>query len=232
MRSIMRNSRRRVGIKSMGFLSQAEGASGAEERIENGVSGAGKKLSPFVARHIGPREEDVRQMLRQLGLASLQALITQTIPEQIRPHRQLAMTVIGEGETEPQVLDELNALAEQNSVWRSFIGMGYHDCITPPVILRNVLEDPRWYTPYTPYQAEVAQGRLESLLNFQTMITDLTGMEIANASLLDEATAAAEAMHMCLAIHPEEDKAFFVADHCHPQTIALVRSRALPLGVE
>src|SRR5205085_4827335 len=122
--------------------------------------------------------------------------------------------------------------AAENRVFKSYIGMGYYGSITPPVIQRNVLEDPRWYTPYTPYQSEVSQGRLEALLNFQTMVMDLTGMEIANASLLDEATAAAEAMHMCLAINGHEDRAFFVAEDCHPQTIAVVRSRAAPLGIE
>src|SRR5204863_6304790 len=117
---------------------------------------------------------------------------------------------------------ELREMASQNRVFKSYIGMGYYDCITPSVIQRNVLEDPRWYTPYTPYQSEVSQGRLEALLNFQTMVMDLTGMEISNASLLDEATAAAEAMNMCAHIQGAEGKVFFVAADCHPQTIAVV----------
>jgi glycine dehydrogenase len=187
-------------------------------------------ISTFASRHIGPRNEDIRQMVQSLGLSSLNALIDATIPAQIRPTTPIAFPEIGPGMSEQEALAELKAIASQNQVWRSYLGMGYSDCFTPPVILRNVLEDPRWYTPYTPYQAEVAQGRLEALLNFQTMVVDMTGMEIANASLLDEATAAAEAMGMCHAIKGEG--AFFVSADCHPQTIAVVQSRAEPLGVE
>src|SRR5207248_419020 len=121
----------------------------------------------------------------------------------------------------------------QNRLFRSFIGLGYHDCITPPVIQRNILENPGWYTQYTPYQAEIAQGRLEALLNFQTMVTDLTAMEIANASLLDEATAAAEAMTMCHRIKAREgNEAVFISENCHPQTIEVVRARARAMGIE
>src|SRR2546426_4995363 len=120
----------------------------------------------------------------------------------------------------------------QNQVFRSYIGMGYHDCVTPPVILRNILENPGWYTQYTPYQPEIAQGRLEALLNFQTMVSDLTGLEMANASLLDEGTAAAEAMHMSQAIHRGDSNAFFVSLSCHPQTIEVVQTHARPLGIQ
>ena len=185
----------------------------------------------FADRHIGPRPEDVREMLRVLAVDSLEELVEKTIPASIRPGQPPAMPAVGEGMTEQEVLARLKSMASRNRLCKSYIGMGYSDCYTPPVILRNLIENPQWYTPYTPYQAEVSQGRLESLLNFQTMVIDLTGMEIANASLLDEATAAAEAMHMCHNLHPT-GKAFFVAGDCHPQTIAVVRSRAEPLGIE
>lgn len=184
----------------------------------------------FPARHIGPREEDVRQMLQFVGLSSLTDLIEATVPATIRPARIPAFTAVGDGMTEQEALAELRSHAARNRVYRAYMGMGYTGCHTPPVILRNMLEDPRWYTPYTPYQAEVAQGRLEGLLNFQTMVIDLTGMDIANASLLDEATAAAEAMAMCHALKPERN-AFFVAADCHPQILALIQTRALPLGI-
>ena len=137
------------------------------------------------------------QMLHALGLTSLQDLVEKTLPASIRRGGKVSLPSVGAGLTETEILAELRALASKNQVFRSYLGMGYNDCITPPVLLRNILEDPRWYTPYTPYQAEVAQGRLEALLNFQTMVMDMTGFEIANASLLDEATAAAEAMAMC-----------------------------------
>ncbi|MDJ0550383.1 MAG: glycine dehydrogenase (aminomethyl-transferring), partial [Microcystis sp. M49637_WE12] len=129
-------------------------------------------------------------------------------------------------------LAQLKAIASKNQVFRSFIGMGYHDCITPPVILRNILENPGWYTAYTPYQAEIAQGRLEALLNFQTLITSLTGLEIANASLLDEGTAAAEAMSMSYGLCKTKANAFFISSSCHPQTIEVVKTRAIPLGID
>ena len=174
-------------------------------------------------------------MLATLGMDSLNDLLRHTIPAQIFPDGQPTfgqLTQVGEGMTEAEILTHLRGLAGQNKIFKSYIGTGYADCVTPPVILRNLFEDPRWYTPYTPYQAEVSQGRLESLLNFQTMIMDLTGMEIANASLLDEATAAAEAMHMAYGVKGAEGKAFFMAADCHPQTIAVVQSRAVPLGIE
>src|SRR5690349_8727074 len=151
----------------------------------------------FVARHIGPRAEDVRSMLQECGFKNLDALIDTAVPAQIRYRKPLNLPA---SRSEHGLLAELRKTASQNQVFRSFIGMGYYDCITPGVIQRNILENPGWYTQYTPYQAEIAQGRLEALVNFQTMVADLTGLPLANASLLDEATAAAEAMAMCLAI--------------------------------
>ncbi len=185
----------------------------------------------FVPRHLGPRDHDIAEMLVVVGCASLDALSDETVPADIRLKKPLA---IGPSRSETDVLRELAGHAAQNRVMRSMIGMGYYDCITPPVILRNILENPGWYTQYTPYQAEISQGRLEALLNFQTMVADLTGLPLANASLLDEATAAAEAMHMCHSIvtGSNERNVFFVAADCHPQTIAVVKTRAQPLGIE
>src|SRR5436305_9629387 len=184
----------------------------------------------FTARHIGPSEDEQREMLQALGFDSLDAMIEATVPESIRLRRRLA---IHEGLSEHEALASLRRIAKKNEVCRSYLGLGYHDCITPPVIQRNVLENPGWYTAYTPYQAEIAQGRLEALLNFQTMVMDLTGFEIANASLLDEGTAAAEAMAMAYAARGKAGKEiFFVADSCHPQTIDVVRTRAGARGVE
>jgi glycine dehydrogenase len=182
----------------------------------------------FVGRHIGPTDADVASMLEAIGAPSLEALVDETVPRSIRR----APLDLPEPRGENELLDDLREMAGRNEVFRSFIGMGYHGCITPVVILRNVLENPAWYTAYTPYQAEIAQGRLEALLNFQTMVADLTGLPLANASLLDEATAAAEAMHMCQAAAGSMKRTFFVAQDCHPQTIAVVRTRAQPLGIE
>jgi len=183
----------------------------------------------FVARHIGPRTADVDCMLQECGFKTLDALADAAVPAQIRFRKPLNLPP---SRSEHGLLAELRKTAAQNNVFRSFIGMGYYDCITPGVIQRNILENPGWYTQYTPYQAEISQGRLEALLNFQTMIADLTGLEIANASLLDEATAAAEAMTMCHALKAKEGKnTFFVSDSCHPQTIAVVRTRAEALGI-
>ncbi|HEX9154552.1 MAG TPA: glycine dehydrogenase (aminomethyl-transferring), partial [Nitrospira sp.] len=185
----------------------------------------------FVHRHLGPTEADMREMLALLGLQSLQALGDATVPRNIQLKRALDLP---SHRGEQAVLQELHNLAEENRIYRSFIGMGYYDCITPGVIQRNILENPGWYTQYTPYQAEISQGRLEALVNFQTMITDLTGLPLANASLLDEATAAAEAMTMCLGIARsagQERKEFFISLDCHPQTIAVMRTRAEPLGM-
>jgi glycine dehydrogenase len=187
------------------------------------------KTSDFLSRHNGPRNEQHEGMLRIVKAASLDALIDDTVPANIRLQRLLDLP---EASTEVAALDELYAVAQHNRVTRSFIGTGYSDCVTPAVILRNIMENPSWYTAYTPYQAEIAQGRLEALLNFQTMVCDLTGMEVTGASLLDEGTAAAEAMAMCLRLRGEDSpKRFIVADDCHPQTIDVVRQRAEPLGV-
>jgi glycine dehydrogenase len=182
----------------------------------------------FVRRHIGPRPADAGEMLKQLGYASLDAMIDDAVPKQIRLARPLRLPA---ARNEHEVLAALKEIASQNQVFRSYIGMGYYDCITPAVIQRNILENPGWYTQYTPYQAEISQGRLEALLNFQTMVADLTGLDIANASLLDEATAAAEAMTMCHALKDGRN-IFFVSETCHPQNIEVVRTRAKALGIE
>src|SRR5438067_2266611 len=185
-------------------------------------------LNSFARHHIGPNEAEVAQMLRDVGFENLDGLIEAAIPKNIRLNRQLNLS---EARSESEALAELRAISKKNKVLRSFIGAGYSDCITPPVIQRNILENPGWYTAYTPYQAELAQGRLEALLNFQTIIVDLTKLDVANASLLDEATAAAEAMALCHAVVPNR-KMFFVANNCHPQTIEVVRTRAKPVGIE
>src|SRR6201991_4715475 len=182
----------------------------------------------FVPRHIGPTDADVGAMLELLGYDSLDALIDATVPAGIRLKRPLA---IHASMTEYEALANLRSIAQKNQIARSYLGLGYYDTVTPPVIQRNILENPGWYTAYTPYQAEIAQGRLEALLNFQQMIIDLTALDIANASMLDEATAVAEAMALCHAVVPNR-KTFFVADNCHPQTIAVVYTRAKPLGIE
>jgi glycine dehydrogenase len=182
----------------------------------------------FVRRHVGPDETEIAEMLDALDLESLDALVGETVPAAIRRSRPLELPP---PLAETHALEELSRKAARNRVLRSFIGMGYHDCLTPAVILRNVLENPGWYTQYTPYQAEIAQGRLEALLNFQTMVSDLTALPLANASLLDEATAAAEAMMLCRSVAGRKKDGFFVAEDCHPQTIAVVHTRAEPLGV-
>ena len=184
----------------------------------------------FSRRHIGSGEADQNAMLAVLGKPSLDALVDAAVPAAIRLKRPLALP---EAASEADALAELRTIASRNQVWRSYLGQGYSGTVTPPVLLREVLENAGWYTAYTPYQPEISQGRLEALLNFQTMIVDLTGLPVANASLLDEGTAAAEAMALCL--HACEDPAgrvFFVSEDCHPQTIEVVRTRALPLGVE
>ena len=182
----------------------------------------------FVRRHIGPNDAEITEMLGLLGCRSLEELTDQTVPAAIRARMDLDLPERGEHE----LIRELRGIASQNKVYRSFIGMGYHGTITPPVIQRNILENPGWYTQYTPYQAEISQGRLEALLNFQTMVADLTGLPLAGASLLDEGTAAAEAMAMCHAIAGVERRRFLVAEDCHPQTIAVVQTRAESLGIE
>ncbi len=186
-------------------------------------------IDGFARRHIGPTPTEIQQMLDVLGIDSLDDLIDKTIPAAIRISGALELPT---AKSEYAALAELKEIASKNQVLRSYIGTGYHDCITPPVIGRNILENPGWYTAYTPYQAEIAQGRLEALLNFQTMIIDLTGLEIANASLLDEGTAAAEAMTVSYGVSKNKGKAFFVAQDCHPQTIEVVQTRAKPLGIE
>ncbi|MCU0771235.1 MAG: aminomethyl-transferring glycine dehydrogenase [Verrucomicrobia bacterium] len=184
----------------------------------------------FVRRHIGPRPTELAEMLAALGQPSLDALTDAAVPESIRLTRKL--TLAG-AVSEPEALSELRTLASRNRVFRSFIGLGYHDTFTPAVIQRNILENPGWYTQYTPYQSEISQGRLEMLLNFQTMVIDLTALDIANASLLDEPTACAEAMMMGHRIKGAPGRSrFLVADTCHPQNIEVARTRALPLGVE
>jgi len=185
-------------------------------------------LGEFVRRHIGPSPEDAGVMLAQLGHEDLDAFINLVVPPAIRLLEPLDLPA-GRGEAE--VLEELRGLARKNQIFRSYIGMGYSDCVTPPVILRNVFENPGWYTQYTPYQAEISQGRLEALLAFQTLTTELTGLDIANASLLDEATAAAEAMRLCQNVKPERP-VFFVSELCHPQTIDVLKTRAKPLEIE
>src|SRR5580704_15842757 len=183
----------------------------------------------FSTRHIGPDPTERDAMLKATGAASLDALVDEAIPQRIRLSRPLQ---VPPGQSEYEFLRDLRSLAARNQLFKSYLGLGYSDCITPSVILRNVLENPGWYTPYTPYQAEMAQGRLEGLLNFQTVVRDLTGMEVANASLLDEATAAAEAMTMLHRVHSKSTQKFFVADNCFPQTIDVLRARAEPLGIE
>ncbi|MCP9440376.1 MAG: aminomethyl-transferring glycine dehydrogenase [Nitrospira sp.] len=185
----------------------------------------------FVRRHLGPTEADIKEMLAALGFQSLEALADATVPEDIRLRRPLSLP---RHRGEQATLAQLRGVASKNVVARSLIGMGYYDCVTPSVIRRNILENPAWYTQYTPYQAEISQGRLEALMIFQTMVADLTGLPVSNASLLDEATAAAEAMGMCLAIaraKGEERPEFFVSRDCHPQTLAVLRTRAEPLGI-
>jgi len=183
----------------------------------------------FIHRHIGPGSADTSAMLAELEMKSLDELIDKVVPNSIRRDKPLAVKT---SRSERQVLDKLYQVSTRNLLYKSFIGMGYYNTQTPTVIERNLLRNPAWYTAYTPYQAEISQGRLEALLNFQTMISDLTGMEIANASMLDEATSAAEAMTLCQRMSKSKGNIFFVADSCHPQTIAVVSNRALHIGIE
>jgi glycine dehydrogenase len=188
-------------------------------------------MESFVRRHIGPRPDDLPEMLATIGAPSLDALIDDAIPAAIR---RTTPVQLPDGESEHEYLTRLAGVAKGNRVLRSFIGLGYYDTITPSVIRRCVFENPSWYTPYTPYQAEIAQGRLESLLNFQTVVTDLTGMPVAGASLLDEATAAGEAMTLLHRVSPKKPAdggVFLVSDRIFPQTLAVLQSRAEPLGI-
>ena len=187
----------------------------------------------FNKRHIGPREEELELMLSKIGVKNLDKLIDKTIPDSIRLKKPLN---IPEGVSETEFLNSIRETAQKNKVFKTYIGLGYYNSIIPSVIQRNIFENPSWYTSYTPYQAEISQGRLEALLNFQTMVMELTGMEIANASLLDEATAAAEAMIMLFNTRsnnfPEEErKVFFVDNNTFPQTIDVLRTRSVPLGI-
>jgi glycine dehydrogenase len=186
----------------------------------------------FENRHNGPSEQEVKLMLQQINASSLEELIDQTIPKSIRLKQPLNLPP---AQTESEFLRDFRTLAKKNKIYKSFIGLGYYDTVLPSVIVRNVLENPGWYTAYTPYQAEIAQGRLEALINFQTVVSDLTGMELANASLLDEGTAAAEAMAMLHATKPKEKKAadkFFVDEKVFPQTLDVLKTRSIPVGIE
>ena len=183
----------------------------------------------FIRRHIGPSEDDQQAMLESIGYEGMDSFISAVVPDNIRSSHSLDL---GDPTTEQQALSELRTIASQNRVLKNFIGQGYYNCITPNVILRNVLENPAWYTAYTPYQPEISQGRLEALLNFQTMITDLTGMDLASASLLDEGTAAGEAMTLCQRMSKSKGQVFFVDQHCLPQTIEVIETRAEPMGFE
>lgn len=184
----------------------------------------------FIARHIGPRQADEQAMLTTLGFDSLQALSASVIPEGIKGTSVLNLPA---GQSEADALASIKAIAAKNQLHKTYIGQGYYNCHTPSPILRNLLENPAWYTAYTPYQPEISQGRLEALLNFQTLISDLTGLPIANASLLDEATAAAEAMTFCKRLSKNKtSERFFASRHCHPQTLDVLRTRAEPLGIE
>ncbi len=221
-------------------LKDSPGATGA---VALGVSpgprsgDGGAVLNPtdtFVRRHLGSNEDEVRQMLTAVGAGSLEELVRETVPASIFRDAPLALAGLPADRElgEQELLAELRGIVGRNRVCRSFLGMGYHGCLTPGVIQRNVLENPGWYTQYTPYQSEISQGRLEALLNFQTMVADLTALPVANASLLDEGTAAAEAMHLCYALASGKKSVFFVAEDCHPQTIAVVQTRAEAIGVE
>ena len=182
----------------------------------------------FIKRHIGPTEAEQKSMLQELGFKSLDDLISKTVPEKILLKENLS---IGDSNSEYKALRKLKEISKKNKVYSSFIGMGYYGTYTPYVILRNILENPGWYTSYTPYQPEVAQGRLEMLLNFQQMIIDFTGMDIANASLLDEGTAAAEAIGLSYRISKKDTKKVFVSKDCHPQTIDVIKTRTEPLDL-
>ena len=183
----------------------------------------------FIHRHIGPNADETAAMLAALGAPSLDALIEQTVPAAIRLPAPLPLAA---PQREHEALARLKGIAAKNVVKKSMIGMGYYDTLTPKVILRNVMENPGWYTAYTPYQAEIAQGRLEALLNYQQMVIDLTGLELANASLLDEATAAAEAMTMARRVSKSKSNVFFIDEDCFPQTIDVVKTRAAFFGFE
>ncbi|MBL0050537.1 MAG: hypothetical protein IPP29_02940 [Bacteroidetes bacterium] len=186
----------------------------------------------FAQRHIGPDKAQTESMLKAVGVTSMEELISKVVPAHIRLHRAL---LIPDAMSEAEYMEHIWEVANKNKVYKNYIGLGYYNCVVPGVVLRNIFENPGWYTAYTPYQAEIAQGRMEALLNYQTMVCDLTGMPLANASLLDEATAAAEAMTMFF--HTREkaqigSTKFFVSETCMPQTIDVLITRANPLGIE
>src|SRR3954467_2450570 len=183
----------------------------------------------FIPRHIGIDEAGEKHMLSVIGEASRRALVDSIVPRSIARSTDMKLPAAA---NEAQALLELRTIANKNKVYKSFIGQGYHGTLTPGVILRNILENPAWYTAYTPYQAEISQGRMEALVNFQTMVCDLTAMPIANASMLDEATAAAEAMTLAKRSVKSKSNTFVVFGDCHPQTIEVVQTRAAPLGLE
>mgnify|MGYP005628872947 FL=1 len=188
----------------------------------------------FAQRHIGPRKSDLNKMLKTIGLNSMEELINQTIPEDILLKERLSLN---KAMSEQEYQDHNNLLSVKNKLFKTYIGLGYHNSFLPPVIQRNILENPGWYSAYSPYQAEIAQGRLEALINFQTTVCDLTGMDLANASLLDESTAAAEAMSLLYSLRDRAQKKknigkFFVSEQVLPQTISLLQTRSIPLGIE
>ena len=188
----------------------------------------------FESRHLGPNEYEIEKMLETIGVDSISSLLNETIPEDIALKENLNLP---DGISEHEFLTELQRLSQKNKLFDTYIGLGYHPTITPAVIQRNILENPGWYTAYTPYQAEISQGRLEALFNFQTVVTDLTGMELANASLLDESTAAAEAMSLLYAARSRDQKknnsnSFFVSEDVLPQTLALLETRSEPIGIK
>src|SRR5690554_616988 len=188
----------------------------------------------FALRHIGPRESDLPEMLETVGVSSMDQLIYETVPDDILLKKPLNLET---AMSEQEYLEHITELSSKNKLFKTYIGLGYHQSILPPVIQRNILENPGWYTAYTPYQAEIAQGRLEALLNFQTVISDLTGMELANASLLDESTAAAEAMSLLYNVRERDKKKinaskFFVSEDILPQTLSLLQTRSNPLDIE
>ena len=192
------------------------------------------RTDAFALRHLGPRENDLQTMFTTIGVDSLDQLIYETVPDNIRLKKELDLD---EPLTEYEYLNHIQELGKKNKVFKSYIGLGYHPTIVPAVIQRNILENPGWYTAYTPYQAEIAQGRLEAILNFQTMVIELTGMEIANASLLDESTAAAEAMALLFDVRTRDHKKnnvckFFVSDSILPQTLSVLQTRSTPIGIE
>jgi len=216
-------------LSSRGWARASRGARANERGVSTATMA---RLDTFERRHNSANEAEVKEMCAVVGYPNIDALIDATVPKNIRLPKPMNLGKYNEGQTESEFLEKFKAMASKNKVFKSYLGTGYHGTNVPNVILRNILENPGWYTQYTPYQAEASQGRLESLLNFQTMITDLTGMPLSNSSLLDEGTAAAEAMTMCSALNRGKKTKFYVSNKCHPQTIEVVRTRADGLGLE